>query len=122
MSEPRSDIASHRWVENIHILLWMMKDACWALVWKPGAIAMIVPTIAVAFFLLIRNRHHRSETFHNAAVCAWITGNSTWMLGEFYNIELRPVAATLFITGLLILTVYYLFYFRKDRKEESKPQ
>ena len=76
---------------------------------------MIVPTIAVAIYLLIRNRRHRSETFHNAAVCAWITGNSTWMLGEFYNVELRPVAATLFISGLLLLMVYYLVFFKKDR-------
>jgi hypothetical protein len=44
------------------------------------------------------------------------------MLGEFYNIDLRPVAAILFITGLLILTVYYAIYFRKDRKEEKNRQ
>ena len=120
MSTETNKSSSHRWIENIHILLWLMKDACWAMVWKPGAIMMIVPTVSVAFYLLFKSRHNRTDVFHNAAVCTWITANSVWMLGEFYNRELRPVAFIFFLTGIIILSVYYLFYFSADRKEEKK--
>lgn len=109
----------YRWIENAHILLWLIKDTCWALEFKPGGIFMIVPTIGVAFYITWQGRRVRAELFHNLAVCLWILANSIWMLGEFFNHETRPYAAGLFITGLVVLAVYYLFYFRKDRRKDK---
>jgi hypothetical protein len=109
---------SYRWLENIHIVMWLIKDTCWALVWKPGAIAMIIPTVSVAIYLLYRSKRNKTELYHNAAVCMWIIANSTWMLGEFMNKELRPVAVVLFGIGLGILAIYYSIYFKKDRIKE----
>jgi len=111
-----------RWIENLHILLWLFKDMCWAMVWRPGGIIMIAPTIAVAIYLLIKSRHKRTELYHNAAVVMWILANSTWMLGEFMNNDLRHIAVLLFGLGILILLIYYLFFFAKDRKEERELQ
>lgn len=105
---------THRLVENGHILLWLIKDTCWALEWKLLGITMIVPTVSVAFYLLWRARHLRSETFHNLAVCIWIVANSIWMIGEFNDADMRPVSASMFIAGLLVLAVYYIFFFRKE--------
>ncbi len=82
---------------------------------KPGGIVMIVPTVSVAFYILYRSRGVRSEFMHNIAVCLWILANSIWMLGEFFDYDARPYAATLFSMGVLLLLVYYLFYFKKDR-------
>jgi hypothetical protein len=107
---------THRWIENAHILLWLIKDTCWATVWKPGGIFMIIPTLSVAFYILWKSRYHKAELYHNAAVCFWIMANSVWMLGEFMGKEWRPVAVIFFSAGLLVLCIYYLFYFRKDRK------
>jgi hypothetical protein len=112
---------SHRLIENGHILLWLIKDTCWALEWKALGIFMIIPTVSVAFYLLWRSRQSRSESYHNLAVCFWILANSIWMLGEFNDADLRPVSAGLFITGLLILGAYYLFFFRKDVKAQKEP-
>ena len=109
---------SYRWLENIHIVMWLIKDTCWALVWKPGAIAMIIPTVSVAIYLLYRSKRNKTELYHNAAVCMWIIANSTWMLGEFMNKELRPVAVVLFGIGLGILAIYYSIYFKKERIKE----
>ena len=103
-----------RKIENLHILLWLVKDTCWALVWRPGGVIMIVPTVGVAFYLLAHSRHDRSERYHNAAVCAWILANSSWMLGEFFNHDLRPLAVGFFSMGILALLVYYIFFYRKD--------
>lgn len=113
---------SYRWLENIHIVLWLIKDTCWALVWKPGAIAMILPTVSVAIYLLYRSKRNKTELYHNAAVCMWIIANSTWMLGEFMNKELRPVAVVLFGIGLGILAIYYSIYFKKDRISERNKE
>lgn len=111
-----------RWIENLHILLWLFKDMCWAVVWRPGGIAMIVPTVSVAIYLLIKSRGRRTEVYHNAAVVMWISANSTWMIGEFFNKDLRPTAVVLFGIGICILLFYYIFYFRKDRREERDLQ
>ncbi len=106
-----------RWIENIHILLWLIKDTCWALFWRPGGIIMIIPTVGVAIYLLYRSRHNRIDFFHNASVCMWICANATWMIGEFINRDYRPVAVVFFSIGLVILLVYYAFYFAKDRRD-----
>lgn len=118
-SSASSSLSIYRWIENGHILLWLIKDTFWAMEFKPGGIFMIFPTLGVALYLLWRSRRVRGELFHNLAVCIWIAANSIWMAGEFYDRETRPIAAGLFISGLILLAVYYLFYFRKDRLAEK---
>jgi len=90
------------------------------MVWKPGGIFMIFPTISVAFYILWKSRNIRAELFHNIAVCLWIAANSIWMIGEFFERETRHVAVILFLTGLGLLIFYYLFYFKKDQKKEKE--
>ena len=114
-----SGISAIRKTENLHIILWLIKDTCWVLVWRPLGVLMVIPTISVAVYLLYQSRHSRSETYHNIAVCAWIAANSTWMCGEFFNYELRPIAAFFFISGLVTLAWYYLRWYRTDQQEEQ---
>lgn len=111
----------HRLIENGHIFLWLIKDACWALGWKPGGIFMIFPTVTVAFYLLWKERQNRSEIFHNTAVCMWILANSVWMLTEFMGTdkEYKKYAVVLFAIGISVLLVYYIFFFRKDKRKEK---
>lgn len=119
ISAPSDDLAKYRWIENGHILLWLVKDTCWAMEFKPGGIIMIFPTVGVAFYLLWRSRNSRPDLYHNIAVCSWILANSTWMLGEFYKKELRPIAVGIFLIGLTVLLIYYIFFFNKDRNENG---
>ena len=96
--------------ENLHILLWLVKDLCWVLLSKELAMIMIVPTIGLAFYISWISRRDKAELFHNLAVCCWISANSTWMIGEFYYEDgTRNIAAALFIAGLLFIAFYYLF-------------
>lgn len=115
-----SNKTGSRWIENLHILLWLIKDTCWALVWKPGAMLMILPTISVAFYLLYHSKHSKTELFHTAAVCMWIIANSIWMTGEFINHDLRMIAVVFFSIGLALLLIYYAVYFRRDQQSENK--
>ena len=110
----------YRWIENGHILLWLVKDTCWAMEYKAGGIFMIFPTITVAFYILWKSRGVRSEFFHNIAVCFWILANSIWMVGEFYEGDARPIAVVLFATGLGFLIYYYARFFRNDQKHQRE--
>jgi hypothetical protein len=111
-----------RWLENGHILLWLIKDTCWASGFRPGGMLMILPTLAMAVFFLWKTRQVRAELFHNIAICLWIMANSVWMTGEFYKLDeqTKPVTVGLFVTGLILLLVYYGFFFAKDRKKEKE--
>lgn len=105
-----------RRVENLHILFWLIKDACWALNLKIPALVMIVPTMSVAVLIAWQTRHIFSELLHNVTVALWITANCTWMIGEFYGWDenlwgpygLRQASVIPFAVGLLLLGYYYL--------------
>lgn len=116
--------ARFRRIENLHILFWLIKDACWALNLHIPALIMIVPTMLAALIITWQTRKIFSELVHNLAVVFWITANCTWMIGEFYGWDegrfgLRNMSLVPFSIGLLILFVYYLLYFvnRKFREK-----
>jgi len=116
--------AKFRRIENLHILLWLIKDACWALNLQIPALIMIVPTILAALIITWQTRKMFSEVMHNLAVVFWIIANCTWMIGEFYGIDegiygLRNMALIPFSIGLLILAVYYYFHFIRGRSTEK---
>jgi hypothetical protein len=112
-----------RRIENLHIPLWLIKDACWAINFRSLGVFMIVPTLAAAILITWQTRHILSELLHNLAVVFWIVANCTWMIGEFFNWDeslfgsfgLRQLALIPFAIGLLILCYYYFFI--ASRKE-----
>jgi predicted membrane-bound dolichyl-phosphate-mannose-protein mannosyltransferase len=120
-----------RRIENLHILLWLIKDACWALNLKIPAMVMIVPTLMVAMIITYQTRKITSEFLHNLSIIFWIVANCTWMVGEFYGWDanlvgpygLREFALVPFGIGLLILAYYYLLLVnRKDFEEQVLQQ
>jgi hypothetical protein len=119
--------ARFRRVENMHILLWLIKDACWAINFKYFALFMIIPTLTVAFVIAWQTRHVISEFLHNLAVVFWIIANCIWMIGEFTGWDenlvgsygLRQFSLIPFGIGLLILLYYYLFLSSKQGFKEQ---
>lgn len=106
--------ARFRRVENLHILLWLLKDICWALNFHVMGMIMIVPTLAVAITITWQTRRLTAELLHNLAVVLWITANCLWMTGEFYGWDegtwgARHLALFPFGAGLCVLAYYYLF-------------
>ncbi|HRP57057.1 hypothetical protein [Agriterribacter sp.] len=103
-----------RRIENLHILLWLLKDICWALDFHVTGMIMIVPTLTVAITITWQTRKLIAELLHNLAVVLWITANCLWMTGEFYGWDegtwgARHLALIPFSTGLCVLAYYYLF-------------
>jgi hypothetical protein len=120
--------ARFRKVENLHILFWLIKDACWAMNFKIPAMIMIIPTMTVALLITWQTRHMRSEMYHNMAINFWITANCTWMIGEFFNwdenlwhgLGLRQLAMLPFAIGLGILATYYILSFKKKYAQQKE--
>ena len=102
--------------ENIHIVFWLIKDLCWSIEFKPLALIMIFPTVSLAFYIAYKTKEHTSDFIHNLSVCFWICANATWMIGEFFNYELRFYAAALFGIGISIILIYYLYTYLKKAK------
>jgi hypothetical protein len=119
--------AKFRKTENMHILLWLLKDICWATNLRIPGLIMIVPTLTVALLITWQTRHMKSELFHNLAVDFWITANCVWMIGEFFHLDenlwhgygLRQAAILPFALGLSVLAYYYLVLFKRDENEYS---
>lgn len=107
------DIKSIRGTENMHIVMWLLKDSCWVMDWKVAGMLMVIPTVSLAFYITWKMRDNKSELFHNMAVCCWILANSIWMTGEFfYDDTFRPYAAVFFAGGVLCVVYYYLIHTR----------
>jgi hypothetical protein len=95
--------------ENLHVVLWLLKDLCWIMDLRVVGLVMVLPTVWLAVWITWRSRNNRSDRFHSAAVVCWILANSTWMIGEFFmNDGTRPLAVVFFVTGLVLIAWYYL--------------
>lgn len=113
-----------RQTENLHILFWLFKDASWAANVHWLGISMIIPTLSIAIFLLIKNWSDVNERFHNLAVALWITANSLWMIGEFFGLDehspyLRSWSLLPFGLGIVFILYYYLFLYKKYAVSDS---
>jgi hypothetical protein len=104
--------------ENLHILLWLLKDTCWIMNWRELGMLMIAPTVATAFYISWLSRKDPKELMHNLAVCCWILANSIWMVGEFFfDDSTRNFALIFFLIGLaLIGTIISRFGFVAGNK------
>jgi hypothetical protein len=115
-----------RRTENMHILLWLIKDLSWAMLWRPLGLIMLVPTLVVAILITYQTRKIASELFHNLAVVFWITANGFWMIIEFYGYDepYRFYTAIPFSIGLMFIAIYYLYVLprEKNKLEEVKEQ
>ena len=112
--------ARFRRIENLHIVFWLIKDMCWAMLWKPLGLFMIIPTVSVAVLITWQTRHLRAELYHNLAVLCWIIANVYWMITEFLALpdHTRYYAAIPFSIGLIIIAVYYIFMYKADRDQQ----
>ncbi|HEX6832647.1 MAG TPA: hypothetical protein VF132_03850 [Rudaea sp.] len=108
---------SHRRIENLHIVFWLMKDISWCMLWRTLGMVMIVPTLGAAIYITWRARRMRAELAHNLAVVFWITANAWWMITEFFEfddkvlwlgITGRGFSMVPFVIGAFVLARFYL--------------
>ncbi|OYU94154.1 MAG: hypothetical protein CFE21_17140 [Bacteroidetes bacterium B1(2017)] len=106
--------AKIRHLENMHILLWLIKDSCWLMEWKLAGTIAFFPTIAMAVFICYHTRKNYLTLLVNLSVLCWISANSCWMFKEFYSFNGQYPALALFGLGLVFIFTYlYQIFVRK---------
>lgn len=102
--------------ENFHILLWLLKDMSWLMMWRIFGICMIVPTLGFAILITWKKRGIPGEFFYNLAIIFWISANSFWMVTEFFDVdhELKIFALIPFIIGLVIILGYHIHNYLRN--------
>ena len=104
-----------RKLENIHIIFWLLKDTCWMLELKLLGAIMILPTLSLCVWIVIKTLK-TNELFINLAVLCWISANSFWMLMEFFNHnQYKNYAIIPFGLGFLFVSVFFIKSLNKSK-------
>ena len=87
---------------------------------------MIIPTFVISLVIAWRTRQFVSELCHNIAISVWIAANSYWMISEFLGFDEKIVTGDItykhlalipFLSGVIILAYYYLYWKPKHKHE-----
>ena len=93
--------------ESMHIVFWLIKDSCWMLEYKLLGACMIIPTVFLAFYLVIKTYGTR-DFYINMSILFWISANSFWMVMEFfYQNHYKEFAAIPFTLGFVFVALFY---------------
>lgn len=93
--------------ESMHIVFWLIKDACWMLELKWLGASMMVPTLFLAVYIIYKTLGTK-DVYLNAAILFWIAANSFWMMMEFFNdSEFKYFASIPFGIGFLFIGIFY---------------
>ena len=115
------NLPSARASENFHIVLWLLKDLCWALAWKVAGVVLVVPTVAMAMWIAWSRRNEELERLPALAVVFWIVANGTWMAGEFFfSDRFRPFAVVAFAIGLLCIAWHYVLVLPRAHRADGQ--
>ncbi|HOJ91200.1 MAG TPA: hypothetical protein PLH86_08870 [Saprospiraceae bacterium] len=105
--------------ENIHIILWLIKDMSWLMSWKLLGLAMVIPTIIVSIIIAKNSRNIQEDMWYNIAVCFWISANGTWMIGEFFfKDSWRMIALGFFSMGAITILYYHIVIKKYSKKSD----
>lgn len=103
-----------KFLDTLHIPLWLLKDISWLMFCKPLGIFMVFPTVTVALLLCFATRKFMDKLMLNFSILCWIIANSNWMIGEFYDLNYKPVSVTFFIIGIIVMTIYFVLFGKKN--------
>jgi uncharacterized membrane protein len=96
---------STRYIENIHVGLWIVKDMFWMLEYKTLGCIMVVPTVIAAIYIVFSSQN-KNEIWVNLAVLCWIIANASWMLVEFFQLKSKLYSLPFFVLGLFFFIIY----------------
>lgn len=112
----------NRILENLHLPFWLIKDACWAMALKPLGLLMILPTVTLAIYLVIRTRKEIKDFLPNLSIACWITANSIWMCDEFYQLGIKDFSLLFFSFGIISIAFWLWKYFPEEWKKSQEEE
>ena len=86
---------SWRAYENLHIVLWMLKDYSWNTLNKPLWFASTIPTVLIGIdFVYTTGRAENMiiDHVHYISQLLWVGGNLAWAAGELFTDDDDPLS------------------------------
>jgi hypothetical protein len=75
-------------LQELHVILWLLKDIFWCLKLNVLATFMVFPTAFLTIFLLVKEKDKR---LLNLTLFSWVLMNITWMLHEIHDTPEWPI-------------------------------
>lgn len=107
-------------LETVHIPLWLIKDICWLMEYRTVGVVIAIPTVLVAFTMVVITWKDKTSVWTNLSILFWILANANWMLAEFYNWPTKSYSIWPFLMGILTFTIFLLIKLIGDRKSPIK--
>jgi hypothetical protein len=111
---PETIFFSVRYIDNIHLYLWLFKDLAWSLNYKNFGMAfgtLAILWLGVLYYYAIKSGT-TEEIYFVVPTTFWLLGNYLWMMGNItYDDDdtYRPKGRACMITGIVIIMCYYIF-------------
>lgn len=111
-------VKNGRVVENVPLILSLLKDSSWCYAWVWVGTIAIVPMITYQIYEVWKVRRNIHELIRSLLGIFILAANATWMFDDFFGQHhFRGIAKWFFTIGFGIVALYILFSFR-DTKEE----
>ena len=113
-------VKNGRVVENVPLILNLLKDSSWCYAWVWVGTIAIVPILTYQVYTIWKCRGDVHATIKGMVSGLILSANAIWMFGDFYfgQDHFRNVARWLFSGGLILGLVYLLFSLRKGKEDE----
>lgn len=85
-----------QYLEQLHVLFWILKDMLWCIELKPLAIGLGIITILYSIFVI-----YLKPRLLNFAILCWILANFFWMCSDFYSVNTSYFYIPLFLLGVI---------------------
>src|SRR5580692_11438871 len=114
-------VKNGRVVENVPLILNLLKDSSWCYAWVWVGTIAVVPILSYQIYEIWKCRKDVHQTVRSVVAGLVLSANATWMFGDFYfgQDHLRNVARWVFSIGLVIGVAYILFVLR-HRNDDDK--
>ena len=114
-------VKNGRVVENVPLILNLLKDSSWCYAWVWVGTVAVVPILSYQIYTIWKCRKDVHATIHGAVSGMILSANAIWMFGDFYfgQDHFRNVARWMFSIGMILGLIYLLFSLRKSKEDET---
>lgn len=113
-------VKNGRVVENVPLILNLLKDSSWCYAWVWVGTIAVVPILSYQIYSIWKCRGDVHATIGGIVSGMILSANAIWMFGDFYfgQDHFRNVARWLFSIGMIFGLIYMLFSLRKGTEDQ----
>lgn len=115
-------VKNGRVVENVPLILSLLRDSSWCYAWVWVGTIAVVPIITYQVYTIWKFRKDVHASAQAVVSGFLLSANAIWMFGDFFfgQDHFRSVARWIFTIGLIIGAAYMIFIVRRRQDEDEK--